>query len=140
MALSIIPDALDSASKAFTDMKADLDEEKAARVVAQVEVDVLSRVVKDLKISTDRFATQIPILENKVKHLENKVVDRLNEVQAQEHYLERTTQAKDDYQKQISQLTKKLDSKSFGRFSVTPISFNLLLTDPALTHRIRCRA
>jgi hypothetical protein len=57
MALNIIPDALESASNAFIDMKVDLDEEKAARVVAQVEVDVLSRVVKDLKISADRFAT-----------------------------------------------------------------------------------
>jgi hypothetical protein len=57
MALNIIPDALESASNAFIDMKVDLDEEKAARVVAQVEVDVLSRVVKDPKISADRFAT-----------------------------------------------------------------------------------
>jgi hypothetical protein len=30
MALSIIPGALDSASKALTDLKANLDEEKAA--------------------------------------------------------------------------------------------------------------
>jgi hypothetical protein len=45
----------------------DLDEEKAAQLAAQVEVDVLSRAVKDLKISADRFATQIPILEDKVK-------------------------------------------------------------------------
>jgi hypothetical protein len=57
MALGIIPSDPDSASKAFADMKADLDEEKAARLIAQVEVDVLSRAVKDLKTSTDRFTT-----------------------------------------------------------------------------------
>jgi hypothetical protein len=55
--------------------------------------------VKDLKILADRFATQIPTLEVKVKHIENKVVDRLNEVRDQELCLERTTQANDDYKK-----------------------------------------
>jgi hypothetical protein len=69
-------------------MKADLDEQKATRVAAQVKVDVLSWAVKDLKISADRFATQIPTLEDKVKHLENKVVDGLNEVLAWELCLE----------------------------------------------------
>jgi hypothetical protein len=48
--------------------------------------------------------------------LENKVVDGLNKVQAQELCLERTTWANDDYQKQICQLTKKLEGKSYGRF------------------------
>jgi hypothetical protein len=40
MALSIIPSALDLAVKAFADLKVDLDEEKAARFTAQIEVDV----------------------------------------------------------------------------------------------------
>jgi chromosome segregation ATPase len=66
-------------AKAFADLKADLDEEKVARLTAQVEVDVLSRAIKDLKISADRFATQIPTLEDKVKHLEDKVEDGLKE-------------------------------------------------------------
>jgi predicted nucleic acid-binding Zn-ribbon protein len=66
-------------AKAFADLKADLDEEKVARITAQVEVDVLSRAIKDLKISADRFATQIPTLEDKVKHLEDKVEDGLKE-------------------------------------------------------------
>jgi chromosome segregation ATPase len=66
-------------AKAFADLKADLDEEKVARLIAQVEVDVLSRAIKDLKISADRFATQIPTLEDKVKHLEDKVEDGLKE-------------------------------------------------------------
>jgi hypothetical protein len=57
MALSIIPGALDSASKALTDLKANLDEEKAAWFIAQIEVNVLSRAAKDLKISAYRFAT-----------------------------------------------------------------------------------
>jgi chromosome segregation ATPase len=116
MALGIIPIALDSAAKSFTTWKVDLDEEKAARLIAQIEVGVLTQAVRDLKISADRFATQIPTLEDKVKHLENKVADGLNEIRARELCLERTTQANDDYQKQNAQLTKKLESKSFGHF------------------------
>jgi chromosome segregation ATPase len=112
--LGIILGAPDSAAKAFTDLKADLDEEKAAQLTAQIEVNVLSRAVRDLKISADMFAYQIPTLEDKVKHLENKVVDGLNEVRAWELCLERTTRVNDDYQKQIAQLAKKLESKSFS--------------------------
>jgi hypothetical protein len=65
-----------------------------------------------LKISIDKFAAQIPTLKDKVKHLENKVVDGLNEVRARELCLERTTQVNDDYKKQNAQLTRKLESKS----------------------------
>jgi hypothetical protein len=36
---------------------------------------MLSWVVKDLKTSANKFAAQIPTLEDKAKHLENKVVD-----------------------------------------------------------------
>jgi outer membrane murein-binding lipoprotein Lpp len=58
---------------------------------------VLTQEVRDLKISADRFATQISTLEDKVKHLENKVVDGLNEIRARELCLEHTTRANDDY-------------------------------------------
>jgi predicted nucleic acid-binding Zn-ribbon protein len=81
MALGIISSDPDSAAKAFANLKADLNEEKTAYLTAQIEVDVLTRAVRDLKISTDWFATQIPTLEDKVKHLENEVVDGLKEVQ-----------------------------------------------------------
>jgi outer membrane murein-binding lipoprotein Lpp len=70
---------------------------------------VLTPAVKDLKITTDKFASQISTLEDKVKHLENKVVDGLNEVRAWELCLELTTQANNDYKKQNAQLTKKLE-------------------------------
>jgi hypothetical protein len=116
MALIIIPGAPDSATKAFTDMKVDPDEEKVARLAAQIEVDVLTRAVRDLKISANKFATQIPTLEDKVKHLENKVVSGLNEIRTREICLEHTTRANDDYRKQNAQLAKKLESKSFGHF------------------------
>jgi hypothetical protein len=114
LALDIIPGAPDSAAKAFVDLKADVDEEKAVRLIAQIEVDVLTRAVRDMRISADKFASQIPTLEGKIKHIENKVVDVLNEAMARELFLERTTRANDDYQKQITQLAKKLESKSFG--------------------------
>jgi Fic family protein len=100
MALVIFPGDPDSATKAFADLKTELDNKKVARKVAQIEVDTLSRAVKGLKISTDKFTAQIPTLEDKVKYLKNKVVDGLNEVRAQELCLERTTQANEDYKKQ----------------------------------------
>jgi uncharacterized protein YktB (UPF0637 family) len=112
MALGIIPSDSDSVAKAFIDLKIELDKEKATRITGQIEIDVLTRAVKDLKISADRFAAQIPTLKDKVKHLEDKVVDGLNEVRARELCLERTTRANDDYKKQNAQLTKKLESKS----------------------------
>jgi chromosome segregation ATPase len=111
MALSIVPGDLNLVAKGFADLKAELEKEKAAREIARAKVDTLIWAVKDLKISADKFATQVPILEEKVKHLENKVVDGLNEIGAWELNLERTTKANDDYKKQNAQLTKKLESK-----------------------------
>jgi hypothetical protein len=95
-------------------MKAELDKIKAAWIIGQVKINLLTRAVKDLKISADRFAAQIPTLEDKVKHLENKVVERLNEIRTRGLCLEHTTPANDDYKKQNTQLTKKLESNSFG--------------------------
>jgi hypothetical protein len=91
MALGIVPDDPDSAAKAFVDLKTELDKEKAARIATQIKIDVLTRAVKDLKISADRFATRIPTLKDKVKHLENKVVDAPNEVETRELCLVGTT-------------------------------------------------
>jgi hypothetical protein len=99
MALGIVPSDPNLAAKAFVDRKTGLDKVKATRIVAHIKIDVLTHAVKDLKISANRFATQIPTLEDKVKHLENKVVDGLNEVRAWKLYLECTTRANDDYKK-----------------------------------------
>jgi predicted nucleic acid-binding Zn-ribbon protein len=112
MALGIIPDAPGLEVAALVDLKIDLDEEKAARVTAQVEANVLSRASRDLKIYADRFASQIPTLEDEIEHLEDKVVEGLNEVRARELCLEHTTRANDNYQKEVAKLTKKLESKS----------------------------
>jgi hypothetical protein len=76
----------------------------------------LTRAVKDLKIFADKFAAQILDLEEKVKHLENKLIDGLNEIRAKELYLERTTKANDNYQKQNAQLTQNLESKFLWSF------------------------
>jgi hypothetical protein len=82
MALGIVPGNPDSAAKAFTDLKIELDKEKAAQIAGQIKINVLTRALRDLKISADMFAAQIPTLEDKVKHLDNMVVDGLNEVRA----------------------------------------------------------
>jgi carboxylesterase type B len=116
MGLGIIPGDPDSVAKAFATLKTELDKKKTIRKAAQIEADTLAWAVKNLTISADKFATQIPTLEDQVKHLENNVVDGLNEVTARELYLGCTTRANDDYKKQNSQLTKKLESKSVGHF------------------------
>jgi hypothetical protein len=100
MALDVVLGDQDSGTKAFADLKTELNNEKAAQKAAQIEVDTLAQAVKDLKISNDKFAAQIPTLEDKVKYLENKVVDGLNEVRARELCLECTTRANEDYKKQ----------------------------------------
>jgi hypothetical protein len=91
MAIGVIPGAPGSEAKAFADLKVALGKEKDARVTTQVEADVLSWAVRDLKVSANRLASQIPSPEDKVKHLEDKVVEGLNGVRAQELYLESTT-------------------------------------------------
>jgi hypothetical protein len=75
LALGVIPSAPDSEAKSLANLKADLDKEKATRVIAQVEADVISRAVCDLKVTADKFASQIPTLED-------KVVEGLKEVRA----------------------------------------------------------
>jgi phage host-nuclease inhibitor protein Gam len=77
MALGILPGDLDSTAKAFANLKIELDKERAAREIAQIEVDTLTEAVKDVNIIANKFATQIPTLEDNIKHLENKVVDWL---------------------------------------------------------------
>jgi hypothetical protein len=111
MALGIVPGDPDSTTKAFADLEIELDKEKVVQNATQIEVDTPTRAVKDLRISADKFVAQIPTLEDKVKHLENKLMDGLNEVTAQELCLECTTLANDDYKKQNGRLTKKLESK-----------------------------
>jgi hypothetical protein len=99
MALGVVPGDPNSVAKSFVHLKTELDKEKATRIANQIKIDVLTRAVKDLKISADRFATQIPTHEDMVRHLENNVLDGLNEVRAHELCLEHTTRANNDYKK-----------------------------------------
>jgi hypothetical protein len=57
-------------------------------------------VVKDLKHSADRFAAQIPALEEKVKHLNDKVIDTLNDTCAKELSSQRVMKSNEDYKSQ----------------------------------------
>jgi hypothetical protein len=97
MTLGIVPGDLDSATKAFADQKVEMEKEKAAWEIAHAKVDTLIRAVKDLKIKANKLASQIPILQEKVKHLDNKVIDGLNEIRAMELDLEHTIKANNDY-------------------------------------------
>jgi hypothetical protein len=64
LALGVTPGAPGSENQALASLKADLDTEKAAQVIAQVEADVLSQ--RDLKVFADKFATQIPLLKTRL--------------------------------------------------------------------------
>jgi hypothetical protein len=55
---------------------------------------MLTRAVKDLKIFANMFVAQIVTFEEKIKHLENKVVDELDEVRARVLCLEHITKEK----------------------------------------------
>jgi chromosome segregation ATPase len=140
MFLAIVPDDLNSATKAIANLKTELDKEKIAWKAAQIEVDMLTWAIKDLKISADKFAAQIPTLEDKVKHLENKVVDGLNEVRAWELCLECTTWANDDYKKQNTQLINKLESKFPWSLENIGSFLKYFLTNPTLAYKIGCQA
>jgi hypothetical protein len=66
MALGVVLGDLDSATKAFIDLKNELAKEKVVRETAQTKVEILTWAVRDLKISANRFVAQIPVLEEKV--------------------------------------------------------------------------
>jgi uncharacterized coiled-coil protein SlyX len=110
-ALSIIPGHPNSTTKAFADLKEELARETVTLEITQTEVETLNRAVSDLKISADKLAAQIPILEEKVKHLDNKVMDGLTELRARELCLERTAKTNDDFRSPNAKLAKKLESK-----------------------------
>jgi septal ring factor EnvC (AmiA/AmiB activator) len=91
-------------------LKSKLKEEKAAWANTQIEVETLALAIQDLKNTTNRFATQIPTLEEKVKHLDNKVLDGPTELRAKELNLERITKATVDYKSQNARLVHKVES------------------------------
>jgi chromosome segregation ATPase len=114
--LGVKPGDQDSATRSLTALKTELAEEKAAREKAQAKTETLAWAVEGLKKSTDRFATQIPDIEEKIKLLDNKVLDRLTKHHDKELSLEQTTKANKNYKNRNTQLTKKLESKSLISF------------------------
>jgi hypothetical protein len=97
MALGVKPRDQDSATKILVVLKSELAKEKAAWEKVQAKAGTLAWTVEDLKKMTDRFAVQIPFLDEKVKHLDNKVLDAQSELWAKELCLEWTTKANNDY-------------------------------------------
>jgi hypothetical protein len=108
MALDVQHGDQDSAAKSLASIETKQVEEKDAQAKAQTEAMTLSQVVEYLKMIANRFAAQIPILEEKVEHQDNKVLDGLTEMHAKELNLERTTKANEDYKSQNTWLTQKL--------------------------------
>jgi chromosome segregation ATPase len=111
LALDVKPGDQDSAIRSLAALKIELAEERAVREKAQAKNETLTHAIDDLKKSVDRFAAQIPDLEEKIKHLDDKVLDGLTELRTQELNLEQTTKAKENYKNQNAQLTRKLESK-----------------------------
>jgi predicted nucleic acid-binding Zn-ribbon protein len=98
--LGVEPGEQDSAVKSLVALKNELAEEKLAQEKAQTDTDTLSRAVEELKKIADQLSARVPPLEDQVKHLDNKILDLLNELQARELCLERTTIANDDFKSQ----------------------------------------
>lgn len=124
MALDIEPGDQDWATKSLTSLKTELVEKKMTREKAQTEVETLTHAVEELKKTTDHFATQVPSLKWKLKHLDSKIIDLLTELWAKELSLEWTTEANKDYKSQNARLTKKLESKY--SLLVSPVSYALI--------------
>jgi hypothetical protein len=74
---------------------------------------------------TDSFAGQIPTLEEKVKHLDTKILDAQTELRTRELWLEQTTESNDGYQSLNTWLTKKLETKL--PFLLSPGTCNSLI-------------
>jgi chromosome segregation ATPase len=108
VALGIESGDQDSTAKSLVALKNELAEEKLAREKAQTNVETVSWAVEDLKKMADQFTTQIPSLETQVKNQNDKITDLNVKLRARELCLERTTTAKDDFQHQSTQLSKKL--------------------------------
>jgi hypothetical protein len=72
MALGIVPSDPDSATKAFADLKTELNNEKAARKAAQVEADMLAQVAKDLKILMTSSPLRSPLLKTRLNTLKTR--------------------------------------------------------------------
>jgi hypothetical protein len=66
VALGVVSGDPDSAAKAIAYLKDELAKEKAAREIAHIEVGTLTWAIESLKILANNFATQIPVLEEKV--------------------------------------------------------------------------
>jgi chromosome segregation ATPase len=111
LALDVKPGDQDSAIRSLAALKTKLAEERVVQEKALAKNETLTHAIDDLKKSADRFAAQIPDLEEKIKHLDDKVLDGLTELRTQELNLEQTTKAKEDYKNQNAQLTRKLESK-----------------------------
>jgi hypothetical protein len=62
-----------------------------------------------MKKTVDQLAAHVPSLETQVKNLNDKIADPNTELCARELSLERTTTTKDDFQRQSTRLTKKLE-------------------------------
>jgi hypothetical protein len=93
----------ESTGRYLASLKSELMEEKATRKKAEAKVETLVWAISDLRITTDKFAAQVPALEE-------KVLDGLKELHAKELSLERTTKAIEDYKSQNARLTKKLET------------------------------
>jgi hypothetical protein len=111
IALSVELGNKDSAAKSFATLKNELAKEKAAQEKKQADAETLSQAVEELKKTAYSLIAQVPSLEEKVRHLDNKVLDSLTELQAKELSLERTTKANEDYKSLNTQLMMKLESK-----------------------------
>jgi predicted nucleic acid-binding Zn-ribbon protein len=91
--LSVEPGDKDSAARYLAFLKAELEEEKAVLEEAQAKVQTLTLAVGNLKKTTNKFAAQVP-------KLEEKVMVELNKLSTKELSLELTTKANEDYKSQ----------------------------------------
>jgi hypothetical protein len=79
--LTVEPGDKDSVARYLASLKSELAKEKPAREKAQAEAETLAQAVGNLKKTIDKFTAQVLVLEE-------KVLDRLNELRAKELAME----------------------------------------------------
>jgi hypothetical protein len=112
---------------------------KVAWEKAQDDVEILAWPVEEPKKMADKLTTQVPSLEDQVKHLDNKLIDSLTELHDRELCPERTTAANDDLQCQVTRQRKKSESKLMFPLSLGSYASPSMLLIPLPSAEIKAK-
>jgi hypothetical protein len=86
------------------------DAESTSKVTA-TDSQVCTREPEELKMMVDQLLAQVTPLETQIGVLNSNIIETTSELCAKSLSLERSTTAKDDFQRETTKLTKKVEGK-----------------------------